>query len=501
MSRSPAAALFREARAAFDRRDYRRARALCRDLLDRNRRDFDALMLTADVAGRTGTIDEEIGYVTRAVRERPDNADLRVHLGHRHLAAGKLKQALIQFEKAARLDPGLPAAAAGRAMAHEGRNRYDRARRALAPFVRAAATPPIVAAVHLRVLVHDGELDEAIALGRAVVAADHSPSMALRSVWFTLAKACEGRERYDEALAAADDAHRILAEPFDLDRTRRAVDELIDVYTADRLGARPRPTDPGDQPVFIVGMPRSGSTLIERMLHAHPDAAGMGESGAMRAIIHDLSAGAVAGTAYPRCVEALGGDDVDALGARYMELLDPPPRVRRAVDKHLGNYWHLGLINILFPSARIIHSRRDPLDTCLSCFVERLTPTEAPFAGDQRSLGLYYREYLRLMEHWRGVLDMPVLDVDYEGIVRDPETMTRRIIEFCGLDWDEACLRHHEVRRVETTISFDQVRRPIYRTAVGRAARFGALLDPLRRALEGDGGEGTPAGSRSVGQE
>ena len=501
MSRSPAAEQFREARAAFDRRDYRRARALCRDLLDRKRRDCDALMLMADVAGRTGTIDEEIGYVTRAVRERPDNADLRVHLGHRHLAAGKLNQALIQFEKAARLDPGLPAAAAGRAMAHEGRDRYDRARRALAPFVRGDATPPTVAAVQLRVLVHDGELDEAVALGRAVVAADHPPTMALRAVWFTLAKACEGRERYDEALAAADDAHRILAEPFDLDRTRRTVDELIDVYTAARLAARPRPTDPRDQPVFVVGMPRSGSTLIERILHAHPDAVGMGESRAMRTIIHDLSAGAVAGTAYPRCVEALGRDDVDALGARYMKLLGPPPRTRRAIDKHLGNYWHLGLINILFPSARIIHSRRDPLDTCLSCFMERLAPREVPFAGAQHTLGLYYREYRRLMEHWGGVLDMPMLDVEYEGLVNDPETTTRRILEFCDLDWDEACLRHHELKRVETTLSFDQVRQPIYRTAVGRAARFGDLLDPLRRALEGDGDEESQAGDRSVGQE
>jgi hypothetical protein len=141
---------------------------------------------------------------------------------------------------------------------------------------------------------------------------------------------------------------------------------------------------------------------------------------------------------------------------------------------------------MMLPSARIIHCRRDPLDMCLSCYMERLTSAQAPYADDLATLGLHHREHERLMAHWRDALAMPFLEIDYEDVVADQEGATRRLLEFCGLPWDDACLRFHEVERRDGTLSYDQVRRPLYASSVGRAERFGACLDPLRKALAGE---------------
>jgi len=126
------------------------------------------------------------------------------------------------------------------------------------------------------------------------------------------------------------------------------------------------------------------------------------------------------------------------------------------------------------------------VDTCLSCYLERLTPASSPWAADLHHLGLYYREYERLMTHWREAANVKMLEIDYEELCADSDAASHRIIDFCGLPWNDVCLRSHEGRGADTTLSYDQVRRPVYRTSVGRAERFGALLDPLREALSGE---------------
>ncbi len=171
-------------------------------------------------------------------------------------------------------------------------------------------------------------------------------------------------------------------------------------------------------------------------------------------------------------------------GADYAERLDAlDPSAARVADKMPGNFLYAGLIRLILPRARIIHCVRDPLDTCLSCYETRFSKGN-PYTYDLRELGLHYRGYERLMEHWRAVLsDDRFIEVRYEDVVADLEGQTRRLLTFCGLDWDEACLRFHQTRREVWTASASQVRRPLYGSSVRRAHAYTAHLGPLIQAL------------------
>jgi hypothetical protein len=231
-------------------------------------------------------------------------------------------------------------------------------------------------------------------------------------------------------------------------------------------------------------MPRSGSTLIEQIIDAHPEACGAGELDAMPGTVAELFRSLGVTQYGPELLEKLDQRILDRLAGRYLGLLKRHGRApARIVDKRLDNFEHLALIGLLLPNARVIHSRRDPLDTCVSCHLQTLAPNKHPYAAHQRSLGLKYREYDRLMTHWQATLDIPILNVRYEDLVREQERVSREIIEFCGLDWDDACLAFHGTGREVRTVSYDQVRRPIYGSAVGRHRNYEKHLGPLREAL------------------
>jgi hypothetical protein len=238
--------------------------------------------------------------------------------------------------------------------------------------------------------------------------------------------------------------------------------------------------DPSPVPVFILGMPRSGTTLVEQMLASHPQVHGAGE-------LSDFTA-AVAGLDGPDGVPAdIGGAELRRIGARYVARVRPlAPGALRITDKMPANFRFAGLIHLALPNARIIHLRRDPVDTCLSCF-SILFGGDQPHTYDLGELGRYYRAYQRLMEHWRAVLPLGVmLEVQYEALVGDFEPQARRIVAHCGLEWDDACLDFYKTQRPVHTASAVQVRRPVYQTSVGRWRPPEDLLRPLLDALDRD---------------
>jgi hypothetical protein len=231
-------------------------------------------------------------------------------------------------------------------------------------------------------------------------------------------------------------------------------------------------------------MPRSGSTLLEQIIHSHPDAYGAGELSYLE--IQTIYMHTTIGSPhpYPRCVPGLTQESTDAQSQQYLtKLIRHAPKARRITDKLLGLFRHCGLINLLFPEARIIHIRRKAIDTCLACYMARLVPKQVPYAADLAHIGHVYRDYRRLMDHWRRTLDIPMLEVDYETLTREQEAETRRVLEFCELPWNDACLEFHKTSRSVATLSHDQIRRPMYGTSVGRAERFRDHLGPLIEVL------------------
>ena len=270
---------------------------------------------------------------------------------------------------------------------------------------------------------------------------------------------------------------------FDASEHAQYIDALIQTYNSHFMSQAPRPTIRSQRPVFIIGMPRSGTSVIEQILASHPAVHGGGELLTMNSIVKNLPDELGSLAPYPLCLTKLTQVNVDQLSQRYLDHLQTlSSDAVRVTDKMPTNFLHLGLINILFPEARVIHCLRDPLDTCLSCYFQNFGPWDS-YTQDLRSLGAFYREYQRLMVHWRTVLDIAILDIQYEDLVADQEGVSRKMTAFCGLEWDERCLRFYDSKRAVSSASHDQVRQPIYRRSVGRWKNYRDYLGPLQEGL------------------
>jgi tetratricopeptide (TPR) repeat protein len=469
---------------------------------------------------RIGEREAAIAHLEQALLTNPDDAEIHNNLGLALHAGSRQREAVVHLERAIAVRPGFAAAHNNLAMALQALDRHDEA---IAHYRKAAAASPPQASRHANLgvaLQEIGRLDEArqafkkaIELaptaGRfyrnladctrfaaadpeiAAMAALAREGAALtqedrRQLLFALGKAFADIGQHDRAFAC-------WAEGNALNRARLGYDEaavldcfarLQAVFDADLIAQKTGAGDPSPIPVFIVGMPRSGTTLVEQILASHSRVFGAGE-------LLDFSREAERACGETHAPEfavragSLSAAELHGLGARYIAAIRAaaPPRSSRITDKMPLNFIHLGLIHSALPNARIIHTRRDPIDTCFSCFTTL-------FAGQHRvayelgELGRYYRAYEALMGHWRRVLPAGImLDVRYEDIVDDLEPACRRILVHCGLEWEVACLDFHLARRAVRTASLAQVRRPIYRDAIGRWQPYAALLAPLLDAL------------------
>jgi tetratricopeptide (TPR) repeat protein len=294
---------------------------------------------------------------------------------------------------------------------------------------------------------------------------------------FALGKAYDDLGDYAEAMEQFDAANRIKHRlvPFDRNAFARRVDELVSTFTPSLFAHHAGIGNDDETPVLILGMPRSGTTLVEQILSSHPSVGGGGElpfwSERAPALEQALREKTEAGM-IPR------------IAADYLSLLRGLARgATRVTDKLPYNFLWIGLIRLVFPRAFIIHCRREPVDTCLSIYTTNFaSPTE--FSSDRGDLAFYYEHYRRLMAHWRNVLSPErFFEVDYEALTADPEPATRRLISFVGLTWDAACLRPEANPRVVKTASVWQARQPIYRTAVARWRRYEPWLGELRQLL------------------
>ncbi len=262
----------------------------------------------------------------------------------------------------------------------------------------------------------------------------------------------------------------------------RLVDRIIAAFGPEHFERTRSFGVPAEAPVFIVGMPRSGTSLVEQILASHPAVHGAGELRLMKQFADDLPAELGGGGAYPDCMAGLDAEASRRLGEAYVERMHRLGGGKaRITDKMPMNFHHLGVMATLLPRAPIIHCRRDARDVCWSCYFQNFR--DISFACDLRKLGAYHRQYERIMAHWRAVLPVPVLEVRYEEMTAEPERVSREIVAFCRLPWHEGCLDFHHTQRVVRTSSNMQVRRPIYRSSVGYWRNYEKHLGPLLEAL------------------
>jgi len=434
--------------------------------------EVELLTLKAHALRLVDRYDEAVALCRSALRKGVESAELLRAHGLALQLAGQETEALTMFDRAA-------AANSATALSDKGvlLTQLGRLAEACDTFDQALAREPALADAwynKTNATSHAPDDPDIVAMERLLGGYCSCRDRLL--LHFALGKAHMDTGNADAAFAHWHDANRMKRAMVDYDGD--AVARRMMATAARPLGvdALDPATGPrlSDQPVFVVGMPRSGSTLIEQILASHPEVHGAGELIQLRALFEAAAPGAESSTA-----EAV------------LDRLRRFSTRARIIDKDLGNFLHLGLIHRIFPRARIIHCRRDPLDTCFSAYI-RLFTGNWGFTYDLGELGRYYRGYHALMAHWRKALPSEVfLEIDYETLVEAPQNETRRLLDFLGLPWNDACARFFETERTVGTASFAQVRRPIYRSSIGRGLSVRSHLRPLIEAL----GDLAPAGS------
>jgi tetratricopeptide (TPR) repeat protein len=444
----------------------------------------DALLRLAEVAFRAGADAVAERHLREAVRLDPGNAGAHAALGHLCCEAGRVEAALAHTATALELDPVNPLARTSRALALTVAGRPAEAWPLIEPVVAGGTADPWVVRLYAQLAPAIGHERPAAERVLTVLSSPGVPSDARPLLHYAAAQLLERLGRYDEAFDHARRANDLFRRPHDPASVSAFVSRSIDYFTPGQMASLPRATHGDRRPVFIVGLPRSGTTLVEQVLSSHPQVYGAGELETLRDLVASAPTSAWGeGMAYPECLDLLSVQQADALAAKYLAALPPDSASAACVtDKMPANAQYLPMAELLFPGCHVIHCVRNPLDTCVSCYFTDFGSGNA-FSFDLQHLGAYYRDHRRLMEHWKTVLRVPVLDVRYEDLVLATRQQTRRMLEFLGLPWDERCVRFFESGRTARTSSRDQVRRPIYASSIARWKHYEKHLAPLIAAL------------------
>jgi tetratricopeptide (TPR) repeat protein len=402
-----------------------------------------ALMCQAKILMEEGKAAAAEEPVRRAIDRDPQNSDAHCLLGSILMELGRFHDAAAAFDLGIALD-----------------------RRQIVAYHELVHAKKLTEADRPLVLQMEWMLEE---YGLAEAGREH--------LHFALGKAYDELGEYQSAIRHFDEGNRLKRQSTSYNHTAHiaSIDRLITTFTPDFFVRNATLGSDWEVPVLVLGMPRSGTTLVEQILSSHPEIAAGGELAFWGEQVSAFATDA-SGTINPAWVTAAARDYQALLGAIS-------PTARRVTDKMPQNLHFIALIHSVFPRARIIHCRRHPVDTCLSIYFQNFS-RRVDFAYDRGDLLSFYRQYLRIMAHWRSVLPADrFLEIQYEELVADREPLTRRMIEFCGLDWDEACLYSERNRRPVRTASLWQARQPVYQTSVARWRHYESWLGPLRELL------------------
>ena len=430
-----------------------------------NPSNHDTVNQMGRVAFERGDLEASLSHYRRALSLKPDLADAYNNMGNTLKELGRLQEAREAYLEAARLEPDITGTYVN-----------------LADSTTFAASDPHIATMEALAEKTDGlsttdRMQLGFALGKVYAdLKDHRRSFAHLREANALKRAMVS---YDEKEALG------------------FFDRIEAVFTPAFIRDKAGVGESSSRPIFVVGMPRSGTTLVEQILASHPAVHGAGELAAFDKAVQSIHCSGNTQIQFPEFVVAANASALRQIGLSYLaELKQIVPDSERVTDKMPSNYYYAGLIHLTLPRAKIIHCVRDPVDTCVSCFSKLFSGAQV-HTYDLAELGRYYRRYERLMMHWRSVLPKGrILDVRYEDVVADLERQARRILAYCALPWNDRCLAFHRTERPVRTASATQVRRPIYNTAVGRWRAYADDLGPLLDALGIDAKAESPAAGK-----
>lgn len=433
---------------------------------------------------RIGELKEAAGEFEYVIARRADNIQALFSLGNIRRDFGEYQQAAECYRRIQQLDPGNLDAVAGEAEVFEKQGKDEYAYGVIQPYLKEGAGNAEIVRIHALLAGKRGDADVAIALLEQIIESDENGPDARMSLHFKLGDLYDRVGNYDDAFHHYEAGNQLKGIYFDSYQFRNDLNNTIEAFGESNISRFPRSGYQSDLPLFIVGMPRSGTSLVEQILASHRDIHGAGELGDIGLLVEKLQLGMKYGYYGLDFNSQITVGQLDVAANDYLENLRRlSPAAQRITDKMPSNFLHLGFIELLFPNARIIHCKRNALDTCLSGYFKNFHAGHA-YTFKLEDVGRYYLGYRELMEHWKRVLQLPIHEVEYEELVGNPEREIRKLVEFSGLQWDENCLSHEDSSRVTRTASYDQANKPIYRKSMGRWRNYQRHIGPLIKELD-----------------
>jgi len=466
--------------------DLAKAESCYTQVLNQDPNNPDANHLMGLIAKQSGDLDTAVQRMQKAISKNPKFTEAHYNLGNTRWLREELEEAVSCYDRSLELNPEQENAWVnkGRTLQHMG---YTE--KAAKCFRQAIEVNPQSGKAWEN-LTFTGKYqkdDPEVEQMRNALEKIDPRSKAANSLHFALGKA-----RWEQGYKDSSMAHYMAGNSIARSQANYDVstDERLFVNIAKNLDnhqiKRLSSTGTGEhRPIFILGMPRSGTTLIEQILASHPRVMAGGERYDLENVVKNVRFPQNEQIAFPNWVKVLATSDTKKLGQAYLSKLPAASEegIDRITDKMPGNFRFLGLIHLILPNAAIIHVHRSPADNCLSCYLHNFTNGHA-YTFNQTELGRYYRAYYQLMQHWRDTLPQnSFLDVRYEDVVASSEEQIARLLDYCGLEWDDACLKFFETERPVKTASMEQVRQPIYNRAVERWREYTPYLGPLFNAL------------------
>jgi tetratricopeptide (TPR) repeat protein len=427
-------------------------------------------------------MEEALQHFRKALDQKPGQIDTLCLIGACYNRMSRAEEGLPFLEKAKRLNPEHPQVQIVTAEAHINLGRMIEAEEILKKAISRRVALPRAYQNLSSLKKYQSDSTELSAVLDELASTQWTDEERV-PLHYAAAKMLNDSKQYDRAMEAFALAKQRQASLYDIDEYNSYVDSLIALFNQLFLQTHKNFGDSSQKPVFILGMPRSGTTLTEQIISSHPQVAGAGELGEMQAIARSLGENRRTPSSYHQSLLSMTQGQVQAAAQRYLKFITKYSRgALRITDKMPHNFEQIGLIALLFPNATIIHCTRDPIDNCLSCYMNAFNDTHA-YSANLAKLGAYYAAYRRLMAHWHKVLPGRIFDSPYETLIAEQETQTRKLIAHCQLPWNDACLNYTENQRSVATISRWQVRQPMYTTSIKRWKNYERHIGPLVTAL------------------
>lgn len=442
--------------------------------------DIEVFVELSSLLAEMGDIKAAEVSLRHAIEIKNDSAMLRVSLASALVLQGKLNDALQEYLRARSIEPTCALAIEGEADCLYRFKLYDKCYELLKKLSSTQKLSAEGARTFSRVCRKKGDDRSAVAILESICKQPTSSTRQRAIAHFALGDAYDAMRNFETAFHNYKQANNLLGNNIYIPQVAETTAQnIIQTYSQDYWSSLPRAAIGEFQPIFIMGMPRSGTSLIEQIVASHPNVCGTGEL----TFVNEIFTAVQRNLSFPSNIASLTEDQINQFANQYYSKAGALIGDSKVMtDKMPGNIFCLGLMALMFPNATFVHCTRHPLDTCLSIYFQQFSGGH-PWATKLENIAHYYKQYRRFVQHWTETLGIPMLEVRYESLVSEQETQSRNLIEYCGLDWDEQCLNFHHNPRHVPTASHDQVNQSLYSTSLERWKNYRKFLKPLIEAL------------------